>query len=255
MTTAQVQVRIDDEIATVSLARPERLNSLTLDMLAQLSRTAHELRRDQSVRGVILRGEGRSFCAGLDFKSALKEPGRVARSFVPNPIRGTNLFQEACWAWRRIPVPVVAVVHGHCFGGGLQLALGADFRFTTPDAQWSVMEGRWGLVPDMSGVTALSQLVGLDTAKRLTFTAAVIDGTRAHALGLSSGVGGDPSALASELLAEVKPHSRTAIGAAKRLFDTTWARGPRATMIRERATQIPLLLGSEFRSRMANRAP
>src|SRR3546814_3967157 len=90
------------------------------------------------------------------------------RSFLPNLLRGTNKFQEACWAWRRLPVPVIAAVDGHCYGGGLQIALAADFRFASPDSQWSVLEGRWGLIPDMSGIRSLSEVVGIDTAKRLT---------------------------------------------------------------------------------------
>lgn len=101
--------------------------------------------------------------------------------FAPDADRGTNLFQEAPWAWRRLAVPVVAAVHGHCLGGGLQIALAADYRFTTPDATWSVLEAKWGLVPDMSGVQALSELVRIDVAKRLAMTGEIFDGTRAVA--------------------------------------------------------------------------
>ena len=106
--------------------------------------------------------------------SARHEAARAAspRAFVPRPWRGTNTFQEACWAWRRLPVPVIAAVHGHCYGGGLQIALAADFRFATPDSEWSVLEGRWGIIPDMTGIQSLAELVGIDTAKRLTMTGA-----------------------------------------------------------------------------------
>ena len=142
-----VTCRVEGGVAQVRLNRPDKLNALTLDTLEDLVTTARDLSRDRTLRGVVIGGEGDSFCAGLDFATVLKNPPRVARSFVPKPWRGTNLFQEACWAWRRVPVPVVAAVHGHCYGGGLQIALAADLRMTTADAQWSVMEASWGLVP------------------------------------------------------------------------------------------------------------
>src|SRR6185436_20015372 len=163
----------------VRLDRPEKLNALTLQILGDLVSTAHALRSDRTLRAVILAGEGDAFCAGLDFGSVLRQPARIAASFLPRPWRGTNTFQEACWAWRRVPVPVIAAVHGHCFGGGVQIALAADFRFATPDSEWSVLEARWGLIPDMSGIQSLKELVGIDTAKRLTMTGARLSGKEA----------------------------------------------------------------------------
>ena len=135
---------VADGIAHVRLARPEKLNALTLQTLDELVATARELRKDRTLRAVILSGEGPSFCAGLDFGSVLKKPAGIVGAFLPRPWRGTNIFQEACWAWRRLPVPVIAAVHGHCYGGGLQIALAADFRIATPDSEWSVLEGQLG---------------------------------------------------------------------------------------------------------------
>ena len=171
----------------------------------------------------------------------LKNPPRVARSFVPNPWRGTNLFQEACWAWRRVPVPVVAAVHGHCYGGGLQIALAADLRFTTADAQWSVLEAKWGLVPDMSGIQALSQQVRMDVAKRLTMTGEVVSGERAVDLGLASEVHADPVAAATAFIEQVATRSPDAVAATKRLFGRTWSSSDRRTFARERIEQAKLL--------------
>ena len=131
-----VTCTVTDGVAQVRLARPEKLNALTLDVLEELVATAHRLRGDRELRAVVLAGEGDSFCAGLDFATVLKEPVRVAGAFVPRPWRGTNTFQEACWAWRRIPVPVIAAVHGHALGGGIQIALGADIRIAAPDARF-----------------------------------------------------------------------------------------------------------------------
>ena len=172
----------------------------------------------------------------------MKQPGGIARAFVPRPWRGTNTFQEACWAWRRLPVPVVAAVHGHCLGGGLQIALAADFRFATPDSRWSVLEGKWGIIPDMSGIKSLAQLVGIDTAKRLTMTAETITGEQARELGLVTGVADDPLGAAAELVEQLRGRSPDQLAAAKRLFDGTWTSGPRRTFARERIEQARLLV-------------
>ncbi|MDC5699104.1 crotonase/enoyl-CoA hydratase family protein [Intrasporangium calvum] len=250
---AHLSCTVEAGIARVQLNRPDKLNGLTLEMLESLADTAHQLRSDRAVRAVILSGSGESFCAGLDFATVLKKPRAIATAFVPRPWLGTNTFQEACWAWRRLPVPVVAAVHGHCFGGGVQIALGADFRFTTPDAQWSVLEAKWGLIPDMSGIQSLTEVVGIDVAKRLTMTGSVITGEEAAAIGLATGVAQDPLAAAEELIGQVMTRSPDAVAAAKRLFEGTWSAGPRRTFARERAEQLRLLLRTP-NTRAAQRA-
>ncbi|GAA1853366.1 crotonase/enoyl-CoA hydratase family protein [Myceligenerans crystallogenes] len=238
-----IACEVNDGVARVRLDRPGKLNALSLEMLRDLAVTARRLRREPAVRAVILSGEGRSFCAGLDLKAAAGDPGGVARAFVPT-WRGTNLFQEACWAWRRLPVPVVAAVHGHVLGGGLQLALGADLRVTTPDARWCVMEVARGLVPDMAGIQALSELTGLETAKRLTLTAEEFSGTRAVELGLAGTASDDPMGAAEALAATIAQRRPEAVRAAKRLLNGTWPRGPLATFAAERAAQLRLLPGA-----------
>ncbi|MGL4743522.1 MAG: crotonase/enoyl-CoA hydratase family protein [Dermatophilaceae bacterium] len=238
---APVTCSVDGGIAQVRLDRPDKFNALTLDTLEALVATARELSRDRTLRGVVLGGSGESFCAGMDFATVLREPPRVARAFVPWPWRGTNLFQEACWAWRRLPVPVVAAVHGHCYGGGLQIALAADLRFTTADARWSVLEAKWGLVPDMTGSHALAQQVGLDVAKRLTMTGEVVSGERAVGLGLATEVAEEPFVAATRWLEQVATRSPDAVAATKALFERTWTSGPRRTFARERLAQARLL--------------
>lgn len=247
-----VSTHIDGEIAHVRLNRPEKLNALTLDTLRQLIGTARMLRTDKTVRAVILAGEGPSFCAGLDFGAVGKQPWGIARAFLANPLRGTNTFQEAAWAWRRLPVPVIAAVHGHCFGGGIQIALAADFRIATPDSEWSVLEGRWGLIPDMSGIVSLKQVVGIDTAKRLTMTAARVSGKEAADLGLVTDLAPDPIVAAEELAAELITRSPDALAAAKRLFDSSWTAPDRLTFARERVSQLLLMAGEN--AKIARRA-
>jgi len=246
--TRGITCTVDDGLAHVWLDRPDKLNGLTLEMLAELAATSRRLGKDRTLRAVVLTGAGESFSAGLDFASAMRNPARVVRTFVPSPLRGTNLFQEAAWGWRRLQVPVIAVVKGHCYGAGLQIALGADFRISTPDAQWSVLEGRWGLVPDMSGVRSLAQLVGIDTAKLLTMTGATISGQRAHELGLVTTLSQDPMDAAEALVAQLRERSPDAVAAAKRLFETTWSATPRRTFARERAEQLAMLVSANHRA-------
>ena len=181
----------------------------------------------------------------------MKKPQALAASFVPRPWRGTNQFQEACWAFRRLPVPVIAAVHGHCFGGGLQLAMAADWRFTTADAQWSILESKWGLIPDMSGLQSLSQQLRADVLKRLTMTGETVSGERAVEFGLASEVvDGDSSTqdavvdAAVELAAQIATRSPDATAYGKKLVDETWTRGARATFALERIRQFRLLVAS-----------
>jgi enoyl-CoA hydratase/carnithine racemase len=245
---SNVTCSIENGVAHVRLDRPDKLNALTLPILQELASTAHGLRKDKDLRAVVIAGEGDAFCAGLDFASVMKDPTGIAKAFVPLPWRGTNLFQEACWAWRRVPVPVIAAVHGHCLGGGLQIALAADFRIATPDSRWSVLEGKWGLIPDMSGIRSLSELVGIDQAKLLTMTAEVFDGSRAQELGLVTKLDNDPLGGAHRLAAELSTKSPDALAAAKRLFNDTWQSSPRRTFARERFEQAFLLAARNTRA-------
>lgn len=248
MPGALVSSSVVDGIAQVRLTRPDKLNALTLQTLEELVATAHRLRGDRTLRAVVLAGEGRSFCAGLDFASVLGKRRDLATAFLPRPWRGTNTFQEACWAWRRLPLPVVAAVHGHCYGGGLQIALAADFRFATPDSEWSVLEGRWGLIPDMTGIRSLAELVGIDTAKRLTMTARMLSGKEAHHLGLVTELAADPVEAATAFAGELAGRSPDALAAAKRLFDRSWTSSPRGTFRRERREQLALLLAANTKA-------
>jgi enoyl-CoA hydratase/carnithine racemase len=243
MTTRHnISCELSDGVAYVRLDRPEKYNGLTLAMINELARLSGWLRRQPELRAVVLSGAGDSFSSGLDFASALNQPQKIVATFLPRPWRGTNNFQEACWGWRRLPVPVIAVVHGHVYGGGLQLAMAADFRFTTPDSQWSVLETKWGLIPDMSGIRSLAEQIGMDQAKLLTMTGEVVTGERAGELGLATLVSTDPHAEAGKLVDTILPRSPDAVAAAKRLFGSSWTSSVRSTFRRERAEQLLLLM-------------
>ena len=234
----RVLVRVDGPVARVSLNRPDKLNAVDLDMLAELLAAAERVRADRSIRVVLLEGEGDSFCSGLDFASAGREKARIVRYFVAPPWRRTNIFQQALWAWRELPVPVIAVTRGHVLGAGIQLALAADFRFTTPDCKWSVLEAKWGLVPDMSGTVPLVELLGADVAKRLVLTGEVVPGEHAAAIGLATGVDADPEKLALELADAIVERSPDSVAAGKKLLNEVRLGSLRSAFRRERLYQL-----------------
>ena len=250
----RVRVTIDGGVADVRLDRPDKLNALDPAMFAAIVEAGEALKDDTSVRAVVLSGEGRGFCAGLDFSSfqAMASPGDGdgpagdgggAGAIGRTDGRLTHLGQQAAWVWTELPVPVVAAVHGPCLGGGLQIALGADLRIVAPDATLSVLEVRWGITPDMTATVTLPRLVGLDVAKELTWTGRTVGGEEAVRLGLATRLAEDPRAAALELAAELAAKSPHAVRAAKALYDVA---APRtlAEQLAEERRAIGSLIGS-----------
>lgn len=223
----RVVFSIDGGVADVRLSRPDKLNALDVAMFQALTETGRALAENRSVRAVVLSGEGRAFCAGLDFTGFQAMAGdRSQRESTTSGLleRGSspaNFAQLAGFVWQEVPAPVIAAVHGVAFGGGLQVALGADIRIVAPDARLSVMEVNWGLIPDMSGTQTLRHLVGLDVAKELAFTGRIVTGAEAVELGLATRVSEDPRAAALELARELARKSPDAVRAAKRLFNAS----------------------------------
>jgi enoyl-CoA hydratase/carnithine racemase len=223
MTDQRVTVEITGGVADVRLARPEKRNALDPAMFAALISSVERLMSEPGVRAVVLSGEGPDFCAGLDFGSfqAMRDGQRLSALAGLPPARGPAKAagQRAAYVWAEIPVPVIAAVTGNALGGGLQVALGADIRIVAPDARMSVLEIRWGLVPDMTGSQLLPELVGRDVAKELTFTGRVVSGTEAVALGLATRADPDPRGAALDLARSIAARSPHAIRAAKRLLN------------------------------------
>src|SRR5256885_4644193 len=221
MTEQRVRIAVDDHVAVVTLSRPDKHNALDHPMFEGILGAAEEVAATPGVRAVVLHGEGPSFCSGLDVASFLNGP--VSLEVLGERDGGRpNFAQRACTDWIDLPMPVVCAIHGNCFGGGLQIALGADIRFAAPDARLCVMESKWGLVPDMGITSPLPRLVPIDVAKELTFTARILSGEEAAELGLVTHVADDPLAAARELAAEIAGRSPDAVRAAKKLYDTTW---------------------------------
>ena len=218
----RVIVTKQDGVADVRMNRPDKLNALDQAMFEGLVEMGGALAKDKSLRAVVLSGEGRAFCAGLDFASfmGMAQSERPARSLLDRGESIANFAQQAAWVWTELPVPVIAAVHGVAFGGGLQVALGADIRIVAPDAQFSVMEIKWGLIPDMSGTQTLRHLVRLDIAKELTFTGRIVRGEEAVALGLATRVSANPREDALAMAREIAGKSPDAVRAGKRLLNS-----------------------------------
>jgi enoyl-CoA hydratase/carnithine racemase len=277
----RVTVTMEGGVADVRLNRPEKMNALDPGMFAALVETADALAADRSLRCVVLSGEGRAFCAGLDFASfqgmtddvdpLSGDDASEVDDEQPDPAGDSDAFgsgstsssgsnrgrsladaddgrithrsQQAVYGWTSLPVPVLAAVHGHALGGGAQLALGADIRIFAPDAKFSILEIRWGLIPDMTGTQALVDLVGLDIAKELTFTGRMLTGTEAGELGLCTHVAEEPRTHALEMAHEIAGKSPDAIRAAKRLFNDAPKVSAADGFASERA-EISQLIGS-----------
>jgi len=237
----RVSIEVADHVAVVSLARPEKHNALDAAMFEAIIGAAERLIDEPGVRAVVLHGDGRSFCSGLDLVSLMSAPEGLPAIIERLRAGVPTWFQRAAYDWTRLPVPVVAAIHGNCLGGGLQIALGADIRIATPDARLSVMEIKWGLIPDMSITRTLPRLVGIDVAKELTYSGRVCSGEEALGLGVVTRLSEDPLAAAKELAADIAGRSPDAVRAAKRLFDEAWSGPAEETLALEAELQQSLI--------------
>jgi enoyl-CoA hydratase/carnithine racemase len=224
------------------MVRVDKHNALDHAMFEGLMNAAEKLAGEASVRAVVLHGEGKSFCSGLDIASFMAGEGGTGILLAREADRLANFAQRVTYDWSLVPAPVIAAIHGNCFGGGLQIALGADIRIAAPDAKLSVMEIKWGLVPDMGITQTLPRLVPIDVAKELTFTGRIVSGSEGCALGLVTRTADDPLAAARALADEIAQKSPDAVRAAKALYDETWASNDAAAALaRESDLQTGLI--------------
>ena len=247
----RVTVAITDGVADVRLVRADKMNALDDAMFQALLATIESLKGNRQVRVVVLSGEGRAFCAGLDMGNfgRMKAAGAggaadqqsIARNLGARTHGIANRAQYVVWGWRELPVPVIAAVHGVAFGGGFQLMLGADVRLLAPDTRLSIMEIKWGLVPDMAGTQILHHLVREDIVRELTYTGRVFDAAEAQRIGLATRVVDDPHAAALEMAREIAGKSPSAIRAAKRLLNRAAVAGEAAGMLAESVEQEALI--------------
>jgi len=237
-----IEVEFANHVAEVTLARPDKRNAISLEMFEELTALSAELAARRDLRAVVLRGAGGHFCAGIDTSVFAQTSGDDLLSRMdPLEESPANLFQHAAFGWRELPVPVIACLEGAVFGGGLQLAMGADIRIASPTTRCSVMEVRWGIIPDMALTVTMRHVVRLDHLKELTFTGRVVEADEAKDLGLVTMLSGDPLAAARELAADIARKSPDAVRAAKRLFNRAFDERPDKALEREADLQLTLL--------------
>jgi enoyl-CoA hydratase/carnithine racemase len=239
----RLKVHRDDGVVHVRLNRPDKHNALDLPMFQAIDAVARDLRKDRSVRAVILSGDGIDFCSGLDVKSVLSDRKAAVKLLWKWLPWQANLAQRVSVGWRRLPVPVLAALHGRCWGGGLQIALGADIRIAHPDCSLSIMEGRWGLIPDMGGTLALRENMARDRALEWAMTAEELEARQAFEAGLITAVEDDPVAHCAALAKTLTQRSPDALAAAKRLYLKSWGQSGRI-LARESWYQLRILAGA-----------
>lgn len=269
--SVRIGVSIDEGVAEVRLNRPDKLNALDPAMFEALLSVTADLARRPGLRSVVLCGEGRAFCAGLDLQSmmALAAPGAARASplgelldveHLDRRSHGlANAFQQVAWAWHELPVPVIAAVHGVAYGGGLQIALGADVRLVAEDVALSVMEIKWGIVPDMAGMVLMKRLLRGDVMRELVYTGRTVSAAEAVQIGLATRVSADPLVEARALARQIAAQSPDAVRAAKRLLNRAMNE-PAADVLLAESTEQQRLLGrpnqvEAVRAGLARRSP
>ncbi|MFN0298122.1 crotonase/enoyl-CoA hydratase family protein [Acinetobacter albensis] len=236
-----LRIEKNNGIATVFLNRPEKRNAMSFALLRELVCVANQIKKDRSIRCVILTGEADVFSAGIDLAD-LNAPKNTVYAAWELIKPGQSLFQKAFLIWQDLPVPVIAAIEGYCLGAGMQLALAADIRIAHPDTKMSIMESRWGLVPDMGLTRSIKGIISLDLAKELTLTGRIFDAKYAKKIGLVTHLDESPMHRAQLLAEEMQQRSPDALIAAKRVLDAM-QHAPKKSLRLEKIWQLKLLLG------------
>lgn len=239
MSKQRVLMTVMDGVADVRLNRPDKLNAIDEALFRAIADTIANIAARRDIRCVVLSGEGRAFSVGVDLDSLANAP--ALRDLMPRTHGVANLFQQCAWGWRTLPVPVVAAVHGYAFGAGCQIMLGADIRFCAPDTDISVMEMRWGLIPDVAGMALLRGLVREDRLREIIFTGRRYTGTEAAEIGLITHLATDPHAEAMAMARAIADSSPDAMRAAKRLLNLPWGISDGDLLLEESREQEVLL--------------
>lgn len=247
MSSDLVTIDIQNGIADVRLNRAEKYNALSQDMFDAIIEAGQSLASADDVSAVVLSGNGRGFCAGLDMASFAsmsdgpRKPKSDTDSLLAKDERPENRAQRPAMIWKQLPMPVISSLHGVVFGGGCQIALGTDIRIAAPDIKMSIMEIKWGLVPDMSITQTLRDIMPMDVAKELTFTGRILNGEQAKEVGLVTRVANDPLAAAMELAEEIAGKNPDAVRAGKALYEQAWHADARTGLELEAALQAQLI--------------
>ena len=252
----RITLEITDGVADVRLVRSDKMNALDDKMFAAITEVGEQLRNSPEVRAVVLSGAGKAFCAGLDMgnfsemvadgipdedsseQSKPKPKPKPKREPLATRSHGiTNYLQYAVWMWRDLPMPVIAAVHGVAFGGGFQLALAADMRYAAPDTRFSIMEIKWGLVPDMAGTQLMRHLAREDIVRELSYTGRIFSAQEALEYGFITRISDDPLSLALSTAHEIATKNPEAIRGNKQLFNAANYLSAEAGLLMESAVQ------------------
>jgi enoyl-CoA hydratase/carnithine racemase len=250
--TEALQISIQNHIAHVQLNRPEAHNAIDGPIMNGLREFAREMKSPGEVRVIVLSGNGKSFCAGLDMSNFAQmssgelsgESDSVVQAMQDLSPAGANQAQQVGWLWQEVPIPVIAAVQGAALGGGLNLALGADIRIVHPAAKLGFVEITWGLLPDMSASQSLRRLVPLDRMKELVLTGRRFSGEDALRYGLATEVSETPRDDALALAATIAGRNPDAVRAGKEILNNS-ALVDVATGLAQEARATRTLLGSE----------
>ncbi len=242
----RVRVDIENHVATVTLNRADKNNAIDMEMFEALIDAGDSLKNAPSVRAVVLHGAGNNFCAGIDVSVFSGEGIGAVGDGLMNPRERSpaNIFQSAAWVWQEVPVPVIAALQGVVFGAGLQVSLGADIRYAAPDVQMSIMEIKWGLIPDMAISSTARHLLRADTFRELAFTGRIVSGNEALDAGLVTSLSDQPLEAAKALALDIGGRSPDAIRAMKRLLHDTWQSDSPGSMRREAELQLAVMGGA-----------
>jgi len=237
-----VQVTIEGHIAQVTLNRPDKANAVNLAMFDALGAAGRELAENCAVRAVVLVGAGDNFCAGIDVSLFSDKQFAIdSKALSPVDSSPANRFQLAAYTWRQLPVPVICAIRGVAFGAGFQIAMGADLRYARPDSSLSIMEVKWGLIPDMAITTTLRDVLAVDRVKELAWSGRVVGGEEACQMGLVTALHEDPLAAAIETARTICVKSPDAIRSMKRLFNSAWRLSDSEALALEAELQLGVL--------------
>ncbi len=256
-----VEIQIDNHIATINLNRPEKKNAVDMAMFEEIASAAQTIHENANIRAVVLSGNGSDFCAGIDIGVFAGRSAESALGDLMNPITqsGANFFQNAALCWRDLPVPIIAALHGSCCGAGFQIAMGADLRYAAPNVRMSIMEIKWGLIPDMGITVTVPGTCAADKVRELGYTGKVIDSVEAMGAGLVTEVVEDPLDAAISIANEIAGKSPDAIRAMKGLFNNAWTGEINALLRYEAELQKSVMSGQNQKeaalANLQSRAP
>jgi enoyl-CoA hydratase/carnithine racemase len=247
METQRVKINLKKPIARVILNRPDKHNALDMPMFIAIADAIKQIKKNNNTRVVIVSGEGKSFCSGLDVKAVMKQRSNMLKLLWKWWPGNANLVQQVTVGWRQLDIPVIMALHGNCWGGGLQIALGGDFRIASPNTTLSIMEAKWGLIPDMGGTLGLMENVPLDQAMQLAMTADVISANEALQKNLITQISDNPMQAANQLAEKLIERSPDTNKKIKKMYHKTWCNQQAKILASETFNQWKIILGKNQR--------